>query len=447
MMLTSSGALVLAGAGFATYEIVLFREGMIRELSVEAEIIGRNSTAALTYGDRSSANEALAALRAEPHIVSACIYSPDGRVFARYGKISGFPHPTPGDTHTFGRDHLVLFRQILLDGEKIGTIYIRSDLTELASRLNRYALLALAVLLVSLFVAFLLSSILQKVISEPVLHLAETARRVSAEKNYSVRAVQHGKDEIAVLIDGFNEMLDQIQARDAELTHRTAELEGANKELAAFSYSVSHDLRAPLQSIDGFSQALAEDCADKIDALGLDYITRVRAATRRMAELIDDLLTLSHVSRGERKNEQVDLSALAREIVAGLRQRDPGRDVSFVVAPGASAKGDSRLLRVVLENLLANAWKFTAKHAGARIEFGFFTREGKRAFFVKDDGAGFDMAYAGKLFGPFQRLHSMTEFEGSGIGLATVQRIIHRHGGEVWAEGEVEQGATISFTL
>jgi PAS domain S-box-containing protein len=252
-----------------------------------------------------------------------------------------------------------------------------------------------------------------------------------------VTARKQAEREIRALTDG-------LERRVAE---RTAQLELANRELEAFSYSVSHDLRAPLRSIDGFSQALLAEYTDRLDAQGRDWLRRVRAATQRMAQLIDDLLSLSRVTRSELRRERVDLSAMARAFAAELQRAQPDRRVTFAIADGLVVDGDSRLLRVAVENLLDNAWKFTAKHPEARVEFGVAQQDGTRAYFVRDDGAGFDMAYAGKLFVPFQRLHGVAEFEGTGVGLATVQRIVHRHGGRVWAEGAVERGATFYFTL
>jgi len=244
-------------------------------------------------------------------------------------------------------------------------------------------------------------------------------------------------------------MRDITERKRAEETLRryAAQLEAANAELDAFAYSVSHDLRAPLRSIDGFGQALLEDCADQLDAAGRDHLGRVRAAGQRMGVLIDELLRLSRVTRSELCREPVNLSALAHDVAADLRRSAPGRAVELTVASGAAAEGDPHLLRVVLENLLGNAWKYTAKHPRAVIEFGVTDHGGERAFFVRDNGAGFDMKYAGKLFGAFQRLHSSAEFEGSGVGLATVQRIVRRHGGRVWAEGAPGHGATFYFTL
>ena len=235
---------------------------------------------------------------------------------------------------------------------------------------------------------------------------------------------------------------------ERRVKERTAELEAANKELEAFSYSVSHDLRAPLRGMNGFSQAVVEDYGHQLDERGRGYLNRIRAASQHMGKLIDDLLNLSRLTRGELHAEEVDLSALAEGVVEELRASEPARSVRWVIAPGVRAPGDPRLLRVVLENLLGNAWKFTGKRPTARIEFGAVTTpEGDPAFFVRDDGVGFDMAYGDKLFGAFQRLHPADQFEGTGIGLATVQRIVRRHGGRVWAEGRVEQGACFYFTL
>jgi len=234
---------------------------------------------------------------------------------------------------------------------------------------------------------------------------------------------------------------------EQRVIERTAQLQVANQELEAFAYSVSHDLRAPLRSIDGFSQALVEDYGSRLDEQGRGYTQRVRAAAQRMGMLIDDLLKLSRVTRAEMSREPVDLSATAAEVVGALKGTEPDRHVEVRVDDGLAGMGDPRLLRVALENLLGNAWKFTSRQAIPRIEFGRTASDGTQAYFVRDNGTGFDMQYAGKLFGAFQRLHSTEDYPGTGIGLVTVQRIIHRHGGRVWAEGEVGKGATFYFTL
>jgi PAS domain S-box-containing protein len=243
------------------------------------------------------------------------------------------------------------------------------------------------------------------------------------------------------------EVEQRIEAMNERLVRDNAELDSLNKELESFSYSVSHDLRAPLRAIDGFSQALLEDYADRLDAGGRDYLERVRNAAQRMGHLIDDLLKLARVTRSEVNRDSVDMGALAREIATGLQEGAPERAAEIHIADGLQAHADARLLRIALENLLGNAWKFTAQQAPARIELGETWQDGARAFFVRDNGVGFDMAYAGRLFGAFQRLHQDGQFPGTGIGLATVQRIIRRHGGRVWAEAEAGKGATFYFTI
>lgn len=240
---------------------------------------------------------------------------------------------------------------------------------------------------------------------------------------------------------------EEITKLNRELEQSVIELSAVNKEMEAFSYSVSHDLRAPLRSIDGFSQAILEEYSDRLDETGADYLLRVRGASQRMAQLIDDMLNLSRVTRREMHPEEVNLSALAGEIAGEVKKTMPERHVELLIQEGLIVNGDARLLRILLDNLIRNAFKFTGKSDRARIEFGITQHDGNPVYFVRDNGVGFDMIYVNKLFGAFQRLHSQTEFPGTGIGLAIVQRIINRHGGSVWAEGAVGKGATFYFTL
>jgi PAS domain S-box-containing protein len=237
------------------------------------------------------------------------------------------------------------------------------------------------------------------------------------------------------------------QELEQRVRERTAQLQAANQELEAFSYSVSHDLRAPLRAIDGFAHALSEEFADRLDDSGRDYVQRIRGGARRMGTLIDDLLNLSRVSRAPLAADPISISALADEVLTALREAEPLRKLDIVVQRDMHAMADRGLLRVVLENLLGNAWKYTAKTAHARIEMGGDLKEGQTIYWVRDNGAGFDMQRAGKLFGAFQRLHHVKDFPGTGIGLATVQRIVHRHGGRIWAQAAPDQGATFFFTL
>ena len=282
--------------------------------------------------------------------------------------------------------------------------------------------------------------------------------RYSLEKRYvgaggrtvwvslSVSLVRDQEGEPLYFVDQIKDVTEQREAAE-ELALRAEELARANAELEQFSYSVSHDLRAPLRAIDGYSRILLEDFADDLDEEGKGYLMRVQANSQRMGLLIDDLLDLSRITRSPLRREEVDLSGLASSILAELEGSEPERRVQTGVAEGLVANADPGLLRVALENLLGNAWKFTSREPEAAIELGVTDRDGVEAFYVRDNGAGFDARYSDKLFAPFQRLHGDREFEGTGIGLATVQRVIHRHGGQVWAESELDEGATFYFTL
>ena len=256
-----------------------------------------------------------------------------------------------------------------------------------------------------------------------------------------------GRQRLAAANVQQRELNAEVRGLNTALEHSVSELRALNDELGAFAYSVSHDLRAPLRSIDGFSQILLEDKGAALGDDGRDHLDRVRAAATRMGALIDDMLLLSRLTRDEMKLESVDVTALARGVVDELRAREPERSVEFESNGATPATGDARLVRIALTNLLGNSWKFSRVRRPAHISFGGETRDGESVFFVKDDGVGFDMRYADKLFGAFQRLHSAAEFEGTGIGLATVQRIVHRHGGRVWAESVVGKGTTVYFTL
>ena len=277
--------------------------------------------------------------------------------------------------------------------------------------------------------------------------LRTRAEKMEAEIYIRAQELQEANRQLRAANEEQRRAEEDVRRLSRDLERHAAQVDAANKELEAFSYSVSHDLRAPLRSIDGFSQALLEDCGDRLDDRGKEHLRRVRAAGKRMGDLIDDLLNLSRLTRAEMRREKVNLSDLGRRVTEELRRSQPERQVEVAIAEGLEAEGDGRLLQVVLENLLRNAWKFTQKRPLAHIELGMMRQNGQSAFFVRDDGAGFAMAYVDKLFGAFQRLHSPEEFEGTGIGLATVARIVHRHGGRIWAEGEVEKGATFYFTL
>jgi PAS domain S-box-containing protein len=296
--------------------------------------------------------------------------------------------------------------------------------------------------------------------AKDIIYVESWQRRKDGEKRLLAWWCRVLKDEKGNVEGALSSAYDITERKQAEeeirklnneleqrVIDRTAQLSAANKELEAFSYSVSHDLRAPLRSIDGFSQALLEEYQGKLDDTGKGYLERVRKATLRMGLLIDDMLKLSRINRAECKHESFDLSGMIRAITDANQKNNLDRAVDVTIQEGIVVQGDPYLMQIALVNLLDNAFKFTGKESHPRIEFGRTIKEGKTAYYVRDNGVGFDMAYVGKLFGAFQRLHTKEEFAGTGIGLATVQRIINRHGGQVWAEGEVGKGATFYFTL
>lgn len=465
-VLVSGAALLLACIGFFIYDQVTFRQNLVRTLSGQAQIIGSNSVSALVFNDPQSATSTLSALTNSPSITSAGILTAQRHPFAAYSRADDGENITipsvpenQAEVYRFRSTHLTLARRIISDNKTVGFVYIRSDLNEIDKRFWRYLLISAAVLLISLLFALLVSAAFRRGVAGPIVRLAETAREVTRNKDYSVRVPPTGQhDELAVLIESFNEMLREIQQRDRALqrahdqleqrvSDRTRDLVSANQELEAFSYSVSHDLRGPLDAIIGFSYVLMSGYASKLDANGQDSIKSIRTAARRMSELIDDLLNLSRVTTSAMNREKVDLSEFARSIMDDLCRTAPDRPLEFVAAPRAEAYADARLIKIVIDNLLRNAWKYTSHHERARIEFGQQNKNGRTVFFVKDDGSGFDPRSADRLFQPFQRLHTTAEFPGNGIGLATVRRIVQRHGGEVWAEAAVEKGATFYFTL
>ncbi|MES2964419.1 MAG: ATP-binding protein [Bdellovibrionota bacterium] len=314
---------------------------------------------------------------------------------------------------------------------------------------NRPIIAGAAIALVLLSIALWFGLNASRRLSSSLTSLVRATKEITAG-NMAYRAEIVEPDEIGYLANAFNLMTESLEnrtvSRDA-FERRSQELAAANRELEAFSYSVSHDLRAPLRAIDGFSHALLEENGDRLDEQGRKDLTRVRMASQTMGKLIDDLLNLSRLSRAEMKKEDVDLTEIASAIAKSLKESDPTRDVEFAIQADLHAEADPALIRIALDNLIGNAWKYTSKHPRARIEVGRAKSDGKTVFFVRDDGAGFDPAFATRLFGAFQRLHSAKEFPGTGIGLATVARIIRRHGGTIWAEGQVEKGSTFSFTL
>ena len=466
-LLVSAVALLVACAAFASYDIITFRQTLTENLSAQARIIGSNCISALVFNDRHSAEATLGALKEVPHVLAAEVYTSDGRPFAGYrrdGAAQVIPlskiRMTRNEAHWFVNKQLTEVYPIVFQNQLTGFVYIQRDLREINTRLERYAGIAALVLAVSLFAALLVSSILRRVVAERIIRVAETARIIRREQDFSVRATasDNNRDELASLIAAFNEMLEEIQKRDAALLtaqdelemrveERTAQLVAVNKELEAFSYSVSHDLRAPLRHVDGFSMILMDQYGQHLDATAQHYLKSIREGAKNMGQLVDDLLNFGRLGRQQLVLKPTDLNTLVKSVVRDLQPECENRQIEWRIGTLPGTECDPSLMKQVFVNLIANAVKYTRRREQAVIQIGQQLVENEPAIFVRDNGAGFDQRYVHKLFGVFQRLHRAEEFEGTGVGLAIVRRIVEKHGGRIWAEGEIDKGAAFFFTL
>ena len=482
VLLTTVAALLVAGLSLLVFDLHTLKDTMAGDLDTQAEIIGRACVPALQFDDTKVANDNLALLKARPEVDAAALYDPKGVIFASYvrqGAGAETLPQLPGEdaVHFSGQD-VVIFHRIITANEIVGSIYLHAHYG-LYQRVRVYSGILLAITSFALLIALSLSTWLQATITAPILDITKVAQQVIEKRDYTPRATKTTGDEIGYLVAAFNRMLDEIgnraQAQDASnrelarevadrkaaeeeilrlnrelearVEERTRKLQEINEELEAFSYSVSHDLRAPLRAIDGFSQALVSELRDQQGEKVRHYLQRILNGTARMGQLIEDMLNLSRISRHVMNLTEVDLSLLANQVIQELQQRDPERSVNMTIWDNITVQADQSLLRLALENLLGNAWKFTGKAPQAHIELGMLQEGERRVIFVRDNGAGFDMAYADKLFGAFQRLHGMHEFPGTGVGLAIVRRVVVRHGGHIWCQAAPGKGATFFFTL
>ena len=486
IMVTSTVALMLACSTFLAYELVTYRKTVTQQLTTLAQIVAQSSTAALAFDDRRSASETLAALRAEPNLVAACIYTKDGRPFAAFvrGESRRDLPRRPGKQGAEFQDrHLALFQRVVFDGDRIGTVYLKRDLQDMYTRLERYAGIVLGVLLLSSLAALLVSSKLQRVISEPTLRLAEMASRVSAERDYSLRAAKRGNDEIGVLVDSFNEMMGQIQARTLDLHEAQSALERHVGELceeierrqraqeetlaakqaaeessrakSAFLANVSHELRTPLNAIIGYSEMLREDAEDNHEGRSIADLVRITAAGKHLLTLINEVLDLSKVEAG--KTELVWENASPTQIL---------EDAAGAMAPLANKNGNKLMVhcapnlpamqvdvvkfRQSLYNLLSNACKFT-KNGTIGVDVVPVTVDGAESveWRVSDTGIGIAPDQMHKLFRPFSQVDASTtrKYGGTGLGLAISQRFCELMGGAITVASEPGKGSTFTIRL
>ncbi len=489
-MLVSGAALLLACAAFIGYDTVTFRENMVRNLSTQSQIIGSNSASALLFNDPQSAENTLSALKAAPDILSAVIYTPDGRPLASYTRDQNDQIPAPPsiasdqiEIHLLRSSEIVLVRSIVFQGKPTGTVYIRSDLAELNRRLKRYAGIAALVLFASLMAALLVSSIFRRAVADPIVKLAEVAKIVSRDKNYAVRATPTGsRGELAILIDAFNEMLTQIQQSETALRkahdglelrvqERTAELEAAKKEVEAFSESVlrakeeveraskfkdqflstmSHELRTPLNAVLGFSDLLTEERYGPLNERQRRYINHIHTGGKHLLTLISDILDLSKIEAGrmELAIESLRVETVFGEVLSAMRPLADKKSqvLSKNAEPVLVVRADSTRFKQVLMNLLGNAIKFTPD--GGRIEVAARLVAGQVRVEVRDNGPGIPPGEQKRIFEAFYRLReSGQKTEGTGLGLAITHRLVELHGGELSLESQVGQGSCFYFSL
>lgn len=487
IMLVCIIVLVLAGAAFIGWEQSTFRNNLVQNVSTQAEMVAENCKAALAFQDAEDAKETLQALHVEPSIVFGAVYTDGNKPFAtyyrNYAEKKVHPSKLQNSGFSFGNGFLTVFTPIVLDGESIGIVCLRSDLQPMHTMLKRNTKIIIAVLLFASLVAYFVSSRLQRIISKPILSLADLAKVVSEKKDYSTRALKQSNDEVGLLIDAFNEMLEQIHERDVELVdakeklevrvkERTAELsktndqlqqeiavrkkaekrqgqlleelEEANQELKDFAYIVSHDLKAPLRGIKALVDWISADYADKLDEQGREHINLLLSRVERMHNLIEGVLQYSRVGRIEERRVQVNLNDLVREAIDMVV---PSENITVTIENELPTIGcEQTRITQVFQNLLSNAAKYMDKPQG-QIKISCVEEDNFWKFSIADNGPGIEEKHFERIFQMFQTLSPRDEFESTGVGLTVVKKIIKLYGGEIWVESKVGQGSIFFFTL
>jgi signal transduction histidine kinase len=479
VMATSAAALLMAGAATIIYERVTFPRNLAQHLASLADVVGNNSAAAILFNDETAAAEHLQALQATPNITMAQVYRKDGSVLAIYVRVGEpmttlFPAETGVSQETIAAEHVDIFRPIFVGAERVGGIGLRSDLTEVKVRLGAYAQTWLAVLFVSLLGALGVAAVLQRVVSLPILNLAGIARSISNEHDYSQRAVKETGDEIGALVDDFNEMLSQIEARDGALTQaqgelekrirdlqreiadrqraeqglaeKTVELQRSNAELEQFAYVASHDLQEPLRMITGYTQLLAKRYHDKLDETAAEFIGYAVDGAKRMQGLINDLLAYSRVGTRGNPFAWAQCDKILSDTIVSMKVAIEESGATVTCDPLPTVLCDEGQLGQLFQNLLGNGIKYHDSGA-PRIHINSRRQGAHWLFSVKDNGIGIERQYHERIFTIFQRLHNKEQYAGSGIGLAICKKIVERHGGKIWVESELGKGSTFYFAL
>ncbi len=484
ILITCGTALLLAMSAFTVYEFTTFKASEAREISGLSRIIGINSTASLEFNDRQAGREILDSLRVDPRIEIAALYSADGRLFASYKRGMSnsltVPFKPLPDGVFIKNGYYNMFSPVMLGTERIGSLYIKTNLKTLKKHIQFYGIIMILVLAGSLVVAFLLASRLHKMISQPILNLAQTANKVTEQKNYSLRATKTSEDELGSLIDQFNEMLNQIQARDHaiseaknELDQRVKErteelerevqvrqqteeqlklsardLERSNQELQDFAFIASHDLQEPLRKIITYSTRISKKYEGRLDEMGKDYLVRMQKASIRMKRLLEDLLKLSRVSVRHNPFSEIDLDKVVMEVLEDLEIRIKGTNACIQTEPLGHIEADLSQIYMLFQNLIGNALKFHKPDTPPQIRIeGEVLDETTLEVRVRDNGIGFETKHVERIFKPFERLHGRSHFEGSGIGLSVCKKIIQRHSGMIEVDSAPGEGSSFIIRL
>jgi len=450
---TSVIILVLCCIAFVMTDITAYKERKVDSSLAIAQVIGSNSVSAIQFLDTDAARYKLAELSVEPDVLNAVILDKKGNLFASYIKPGAKMWPfslteTQNKKFEIANGYLFVYNNIIKDKEIIGVVCLQIDLSEMQKVINGKISIAGIVLLIGIIFTFLIALFVQQSVSAPLLQLVRVMQEVKETGNYKIRSAINGKDEINTLSVVFNDMLEQIQKREIRIHERSAELEIANKEMESFSYSVSHDLRAPIRAINGFANIMQDKYVNELDEEGKELLKIIINEAVRMGQLIDDLLAFSRLGNKPVQKVRIDMTTLAKEAVKeALKLVEQESKATINVKEMPYAMCDGVLIGQVFINLISNALKYSHTKPNPVIEIASYTEGNSVVYYVKDNGVGFDMKYYNKLFGVFQRLHSKEEFAGTGIGLAIVQRIVTRHGGKVWAEAKVDEGATFFFSI